>query len=305
MKSYAIQAINLNKTFQKKNSIVNALTDFEIYIPKGTIYGLLGPNGAGKSTFINILGGLVKKNSGTVKISDLDIDKYSKETRRRIGIVPQELNIDPFFTPSELLELQAGLYGIKKKNRKTEELLSKVGLLDQRNAYARTLSGGMRRRLLIAKALVHDPEIIILDEPIAGVDVELRHSLWGYVKELNKNGKTICLTTHYLEEAENLCEFITIINNGKVIKTDSKKNLIELITNKTVSFEIKNKIKIPKELKIFNPKIVNNLLILDYDKTKSSLSNIIKLLDKNKIEYTEISTSEGDLEDVFVKLTSK
>ena len=204
-----------------------------------------------------------------------------------------------------MLEFQAGLYGIKKKERKTEEILTKVGLLDQKNAYARTLSGGMRRRLLIAKALVHDPEIIILDEPTAGVDVELRHSLWGYVKELNKNGKTICLTTHYLEEAENLCEFITIINNGKVIKSDSKKNLIELITNKTVSFEIKNKIKIPEELKIYNPKIVNNLLMVDYDKTKSSLSNIIKLLDKNKIEYTEISTSEGDLEDVFVKLTSK
>jgi len=305
MKSYAIQAINLNKTFYRKNTPVKALSNFEINIPSGTIYGLLGPNGAGKSTFINILGGLVRKNSGTVKISNLDIDQYAKETKRRIGIVPQELNIDPFFSPIELLEFQAGLYGIKKKERKTEEILAKVGLLDQKNAYARTLSGGMRRRLLIAKALVHNPEIIILDEPTAGVDVELRHSLWGYVKELNKNGKTICLTTHYLEEAENLCEFITIINNGKIIKSDSKKNLIELITNKTVSFEIKNKIKIPEELKNFNPKIVSNLLMLDYDKTKSSLSNIIKLLDKNKIEYTEISTSEGDLEDVFVKLTSK
>ena len=305
MKSYAIQAINLNKTFNRKNTPVKALSNFEINIPSGTIYGLLGPNGAGKSTFINILGGLVRKNSGTVRISNLNIDQYAKETKRRIGIVPQELNIDPFFSPIELLEFQAGLYGIKKKERKTEEILAKVGLLDQKNAYARTLSGGMRRRLLIAKALVHNPEIIILDEPTAGVDVELRHSLWGYVKELNKNGKTICLTTHYLEEAENLCEFITIINNGKVIKSDSKKNLIELITNKTVSFEIKNKIKIPEELKIFNPKIVNNFLMVDYDKTKSSLSNIIKLLDKNKIEYTEISTSEGDLEDVFVKLTSK
>ena len=236
MKSYAIQAINLNKTFQKKNTIISALNSFEIHIPIGTIYGLLGPNGAGKSTFINILGGLVKKNSGTVKISNLDIDKYSKETRRRIGIVPQELNIDPFFTPNELLELQAGLYGIKKKNRKTEELLSKVGLLDQRNAYARTLSGGMRRRLLIAKALVHDPEIIILDEPTAGVDVELRYSLWEYVKELKKNGKTICLTTHYLEEAENLCEFITIINEGKIIKSDTKTNLLNFFGKKNSYF---------------------------------------------------------------------
>lgn len=304
MKNYAIQAINLNKAFKKKNTIVNALTSFEIYIPKGTIYGLLGPNGAGKSTFINILGGLVKKNSGSVKISDLDIDKYSKETRRRIGIVPQELNIDPFFTPNELLEFQAGLYGIKKKNRKTEELLSKVGLLDQRNAYARTLSGGMRRRLLIAKALVHDPEIIILDEPTAGVDVELRYNLWEYVKELNKNGKTICLTTHYLEEAENLCEFITIINNGKVIISDSKNNLVQLITNKTVTFEIEKIEKIPNELKIYNPKINNNSLVLNYDKSKSSLSNIIKILDNYNINYTEVSTSEGDLEDAFIKLTS-
>ena len=302
MKSYAIQAINLNKTFQKKNSIVNALTNFEIYIPKGTIYGLLGPNGAGKSTFINILGGLVKKNSGTVKISELDIDKYSKETRRRIGIVPQELNIDPFFTPNELLELQAGLYGIKKKNRKTEKLLSKVGLLDQRNAYARTLSGGMRRRLLIAKALVHDPEIIILDEPTAGVDVELRYNLWEYVKELNKNGKTICLTTHYLEEAEKLCEFITIINEGKIIKSDTKKNLLNFFGKKTVIFELDNKINIPKELNIYEARIEKNKLIVNYDKNKTKLSNIIKILNQNNITYDEISTKESDLEDIFIKL---
>ena len=302
MKKYAIQAINLNKTFQKKNAIVNALSGFEIYIPKGTIYGLLGPNGAGKSTFINILGGLVKKNSGTVKISDLDIDKYSKETRRRIGIVPQELNIDPFFTPNELLELQAGLYGIKKKNRKTEELLSKVGLLDQRNAYARTLSGGMRRRLLIAKALVHDPEIIILDEPTAGVDVELRYNLWEYVKELNKNGKTICLTTHYLEEAENLCEFITIINKGKIIKSDTKTNLLNFFGKKTVIFELDNNINIPKELNIYETKIEKKKLIVNYDKNKTKLSNIIKILNQNKITYNEISTKESDLENVFLKL---
>ena len=302
MKNYAIQAINLNKTFQKKNEIVNALSSFEIYIPKGTIYGLLGPNGAGKSTFINILGGLVKKNSGSVKISDLDIDKYSKETRRRIGIVPQELNIDPFFTPNELLELQAGLYGIKKKNRKTEELLSKVGLLDQRNAYARTLSGGMRRRLLIAKALVHDPEIIILDEPTAGVDVELRYNLWEYVKELNKNGKTICLTTHYLEEAENLCEFITIINKGKIIKSDTKTNLLNIFGKKTVIFELDNNINIPKELNIYETKIEKKKLIVNYDKNKTKLSNIIKILNQNKITYNEISTKESDLENVFIKL---
>ena len=237
-----------------------------------------------------------------MKISDLDIDRYSKETRRRIGIVPQELNIDPFFTPNELLELQAGLYGIKKKNRKTEELLSKVGLLDQKNAYARTLSGGMRRRLLIAKALVHDPEIIILDEPTAGVDVELRYNLWEYVKELNKNGKTICLTTHYLEEAENLCEFITIINEGKIIKSDTKTNLLNFFGKKTVIFELDNNINIPKELNIYETKIEKKKLIVNYDKNKTKLSNIIKILNQNKITYNEISTKESDLEDVFIKL---
>ena len=183
-----------------------------------------------------------------------------------IFYVFQELNIDPFFTPNELLELQAGLYGIKKKNRKTEELLSKVGLLDQRNAYARTLSGGMRRRLLIAKALVHDPEIIILDEPTAGVDVELRYNLWEYVKELNKNGKTICLTTHYMEEAENLCEFITIINKGKIIKSDTKTNLLNIFGKKTVIFELDNNINIPKELNIYETKIEKKKLIVNYDK---------------------------------------
>ena len=176
--NFSIEALNVNKTYQKKNEKIDALIDFNINIPKGSIYGLLGPNGAGKSTFINILGGLVKKNSGNIKICNIDIDNNAKESRKKIGIVPQELNIDPFFTPIELLELQAGLYGVRKKNRRSEEILYNVGLLNQRNAYARTLSGGMRRRLLVAKALVHNPEIIILDEPTAGVDVDLRNNLW-------------------------------------------------------------------------------------------------------------------------------
>ena len=235
--NYSIEATNVNKVYSKKGSgEINALKDFSIKIKKGSIYGLLGPNGAGKSTFINILGGLVKKNSGLIKVAGIDIDINAKESRRRIGIVPQELNIDPFFTPIELLELQAGLYGVKKKNRKSEEILSNVGLLKQKNSYARTLSGGMRRRLLVAKALVHDPEIIILDEPTAGVDVDLRSSLWKYIKELNALGKTICLTTHYLEEAENLCDFITILNYGKIIKNDTKENLLNLIGKKNCNF---------------------------------------------------------------------
>ena len=216
--NFSIEANKVNKTYKRKNLEIEALKDFNINIPKGSIYGLLGPNGAGKSTFINILGGLVKKNNGEIKICGIDIDINAKNSRKKIGIVPQELNIDPFFTPIELLELQAGLYGVSKKDRRSDEILSNLGLLEQRNAYARTLSGGMRRRLLVAKALVHNPEIIILDEPTAGVDVDLRNNLWKYVRELNKQGTTICLTTHYLEEAENLCDFITIINNEKLSK---------------------------------------------------------------------------------------
>ena len=306
MDTYAIQASNLNKVFKKRSSnIVKALIDFEIKIPKGSIYGLLGPNGAGKSTFINILGGLVKKDTGQIIIEGLDIDKFSKQTRQKIGIVPQELNIDPFFTPLELLELQAGLYGIRKKDRRTEEILSKVGLLDQKDAYARTLSGGMRRRLLVAKSLVHDPDIIILDEPTAGVDVDLRQNLWKYIRELNDSGKTICLTTHYLEEAEKLCEIITIINKGKVIKTDTKNNLLNLMGTKTVIFELTNYNTIPDELNIYNPKLNENKLIINYDKNKKTLSEIIKVLDKNNITFNEISTEESDLEEIFVKLIKK
>ena len=199
---YSIEANNVNKTFKRKNIAIKALNDFKIKIKKGSIHGLLGPNGAGKSTFINILGSLVKKDTGNIKICGVDIDKNLKLAKFKIGIVPQELNIDPFFTPLELLELQAGLYGIPKKKRKTEEILNNVGLLDKKNAYARTLSGGMRRRLLVAKALVHSPQMLILDEPTAGVDVELRSSLWKYIKKINKQGTSICLTTHYLQEAE-------------------------------------------------------------------------------------------------------
>jgi len=301
--NFSIEALNVNKTYQKKNEKIDALIDFDINIPKGSIYGLLGPNGAGKSTFINILGGLVKKNSGNIKICGIDIDNNAKESRKKIGIVPQELNIDPFFTPIELLELQAGLYGVKKKNRRSEEILSNVGLLNQRNAYARTLSGGMRRRLLVAKALVHNPEIIILDEPTAGVDVDLRNNLWNYFKELNKKGTTICLTTHYLEEAENLCDYIIIINKGKIIKNDTKKNLLNLIGTKTVSFFLDQKYPIPESLKKYNANInSNNNLILNYDKKDTQLKEIIDLLNKEKISFNEINTYESDLEDVFLNL---
>ena len=304
--NFSIEAVNVNKTYDKNNSKINALTNFNIEIPKGSIFGLLGPNGAGKSTFINILGGLVKRNSGKIKICGIDTELNAKQSRQKIGIVPQELNIDPFFTPIELLELQAGLYGVNKTNRKSEEILFNVGLLDQKNAYARTLSGGMRRRLLVAKALVHSPEIVILDEPTAGVDVDLRNSLWKYIKKLNSEGTTICLTTHYLEEAENLCNFITILNKGKIIKNDTKKNILNLIGNKTINFTLDKNYKIPETLKKFNAKIdSNNSLVLNYDKKFTELKEIIEILNKEKIIFKEINTYESDLEDVFLDLIKK
>ena len=303
---FAIQAKDVNKTFKKKTHLVEALVDFNIEIPKGSIYGLLGPNGAGKSTFINILGGLVRKDSGNINICGINTDTQAKESRKKIGIVPQELNMDPFFTPYELLELQAGLYGVRKKDRRTEEILSKVNLLDQRNSYARTLSGGMRRRLLVAKSLVHNPEIVILDEPTAGVDVELRKKLWKYVKELNNNGTTICLTTHYLEEAENLCDYITIINDGKILKSDTKDNLLNIIGKKNVIFILEtNKSIIPDALKKFNPVLNENQMIINYDKKTTKLKEIINILNENKILFSEINTSESDLEDIFLELTKK
>ncbi len=299
---YSIEAKKVNKTFNKNQSQIDALLDFDIKIVKGSIHGLLGPNGAGKSTFINILGGLVKKNNGSISICGIDIDQNPKLSKFKIGIVPQELNIDPFFTPQELLELQAGLYGISKKNRKTEEILFNVGLLEQKNAYTRTLSGGMRRRLLVAKALVHSPEMLILDEPTAGVDVDLRSSLWNYIKKINKEGTTICLTTHYLQEAEELCDRITILNNGLVIQDDTKKNLLNYISKKTVSFILDTKANIPNELKGLKPLIKENKLIISYDKDKTSLKSIIDTLNKNKISFKEINTYESDLEDVFLEI---
>lgn len=303
---FSIEAKKVYKRYKGKESDSNALTDFNLSIPKGSIYGLLGPNGAGKSTFINILGGLVKKSSGEINICGINIDSDAKESRKKIGIVPQELNIDPFFTPIELLELQAGLYGVFKKNRKSEEILFNVGLLEQKNSYARTLSGGMRRRLLVAKALVHDPEIIVLDEPTAGVDVNLRNSLWDYIKRLNEKGTTICLTTHYLEEAENLCDYITIIDKGRVIKNDTKDNLLNLIGKKTVSFILENKInEIPSSLNKFNVSLGDNQLTVSYDKNIIQLKTIIEILNVNKIMFSEINTYESDLEDIFLDLIKK
>ena len=299
---FSIEAIKVNKIYKKKNKRIDALNNFNINIKKGSIYGLLGPNGAGKSTFINMLGGLVLKTSGSIKICGIDIDKNSKLSRTKIGIVPQELNIDPFFTPIELLELQGGLYGVAKKNRKSEEILFHLGLEEQKNSYARTLSGGMRRRLLIAKALVHNPDVLILDEPTAGVDVELRKNLWHYIRKLNKGGMTICLTTHYLEEAQELCDYITILNKGKIIKSDTKINLLNLVGKKTIRFILDKDYQLPNKLKIYEASIKNNMLTLSYKKNKIDLQIIINILNENNIIFKEIDTYENDLEDIFIDL---
>ena len=301
----ALEAKGLNKIYQSKNGLeINALIDFNINVPKGKTYGLLGPNGAGKSTFINILGGLVLKNSGQVKICGVDLDLNLKKSRKLIGIVPQEINMDPFFTPFELLELQAGLYGVKKKYRKTIEILKKVGLDEQKNYYARSLSGGMKRRLLIAKALVHSPRVVILDEPTAGVDVELRQNLWQYVKELNKDGVTVLLTTHYIHEAEQLCDYISIINKGKIIVSDEKNNILNIISKKTVTFLLDKEPKtIPNELKEYNATINEKSISVNYDKNKTKINEIINILKRNNLIFNEIQTFESDLEDIFLELT--
>ena len=299
---FSIEAIKVNKIYNKKDKKIDALNNFNINIKKGSIYGLLGPNGAGKSTFINMLGGLVLKTSGSIKICGVDIDKNSKLSRTKIGIVPQELNIDPFFTPIELLELQGGLYGVAKKDRRSDEILFNLGLAEQKNSYARTLSGGMRRRLLIAKALVHNPDVLILDEPTAGVDVELRKNLWHYIRKLNKNGMTICLTTHYIDEAQELCDYITILNKGKIIKSDTKINLLNLVGKKTVRFILDKDYPIPNKLEVYDASIKNNILTLSYEKNKVDLKIIINILNENNIIFKEIDTYENDLEDIFIDL---
>ena len=303
----AISVKNLNKIYGK-NSLSEkvALDNINLDIPKGSIFGLLGPNGAGKSTFINILADLVKKTSGDVNVLGVDHEKDLKKVKSSMGIVPQELNIDPFFTPYELLEIQAGLYGVPKKNRKTNQILKMLDLSDKSQAYARTLSGGMRRRLLIAKAMVHDPEILILDEPTAGVDVELRSNLWDNIHLLKSNGKTIILTTHYLHEAEELCDYIAIINKGKLIACDTKENIKSFINNKkiTISYKPKDNFDI-SELKKMDLNIVynENCIVINYVPNEIDFDKILLKIQKAGIEVLDMKIKESNLEDVFLKLT--
>ena len=305
-KQNVISIKNLNKIYFKNSSkSINALNNLNLEVKEGEIFGLLGPNGAGKSTFINILAGTTVKSSGAVNVWGFDLDRNPRQVKASIGIVPQEVNVDPFFTPEELLDLQAGLYGVKKKDRITNTILNLVSLEKQTKSYTRSLSGGMKRRLLVAKALVHQPPIVILDEPTAGVDVELRNNLWENVKLLNKQGVTIILTTHYLIEAEKMCNRIGILNNGNLVALDSTNNLLKRIQTKKVTFFVKDKVKISnnsfKSLNIFEN--TSNKLVVSYEKSKLSISDLIGFINKQNINIFDILTDDGDLEDVFVRLT--
>ncbi len=297
---------NLNKVYTKNGSKqTHALNNLNLEVKEGEIFGLLGPNGAGKSTFINILGGSVVKTSGEVNVWGFNLDKNPRQVRASIGIVPQEVNFDPFFSPRKLLELQAGLYGVREKDRITDTILKLVSLEKQADSYARSLSGGMKRRLLVAKAMVHQPPIIILDEPTAGVDVELRTTLWENVRSLNKQGVTTILTTHYLEEAEKMCDRIGILSDGNLVALDTTKNLLQRIQTKVVYFTTDKKINI-KDKFFDSLKIISNeenKLVLSYEKSRISIDKIITEIKKQDVIIQDISTDDGDLEDVFLRLT--
>jgi ABC-2 type transport system ATP-binding protein len=296
---------NLKKIyFNKQTGDTHALNNLNLDVKEGEIFGLLGPNGAGKTTFINILSGTVMKTSGNVNVWGFDLDKNPRQVRASIGIVPQEVNLDPFFSPRKLLELQAGLYGIPAKDRITDTILKLVSLEKQANSYARSLSGGMKRRLLVAKALVHQPPIIFLDEPTAGVDVELRKNLWENVKMLNNQGVTVILTTHYLEEAEEMCGRIAILNKGNVVALDSTKNLLDKIQTKKVTIKTDKKVDI-KDGDLESLKVISNVkneISVSYEKSKIYIEELTNLIKKNNVKIRDISTDDGDLEDVFLRL---
>ena len=307
MNKFALAVENLTKVYSspKTKKHNKALNELSFEVRQGEVFGLLGPNGAGKTTFLSILGGTVVKTSGKVNVWGFDLDQNPRQVRASVGIVPQEVNLDAFFSPKKLLELQAGLYGISKENRITDLILKMVSLQDKANAYSRSLSGGMKRRLLIAKAMVHQPPILILDEPTAGVDVELRNNLWENVKALNKEGVTIILTTHYLIEAQEMCDRIAIINKGNLVALDTTKKLLERIKTKKINFKVKN-IELNKNLmmKDINFKINSeNSILVTYEKNSLDFGEIINYLNENNIKIEDISTEDGDLEDVFVQLT--
>ncbi len=302
----AIKIEKLTKIYSKKSSNeIKALYNLNLEVKEGEIFGLLGPNGAGKTTFLNILAGTVIKNSGSVNVWGYDLDKNPRQVRSSIGIVPQEVNLDAFFSPKKLLELQAGLYGIPKIDRITDTILKLVSLEKQANSYARSLSGGMKRRLLIAKAMVHRPPILVLDEPTAGVDVQLRKNLWSNVKSLNKQGVTIILTTHLMYEAEEMCDRIAILNKGNLVTLDTTENLLDRIKTKKIIFKVKkiNKIN-PQDLNgIKFSYSSNNKITALYERKKHKIDEIINKIKNSGMEIYDISTDEGNLEDVFIDLT--
>ncbi|MCW9033264.1 MAG: ABC transporter ATP-binding protein [Rhodospirillales bacterium] len=307
MSDFAVETVELSKTYAGRGKLPpkKALNNVSLAIPKGSFFGLLGPNGAGKSTLINILAGLVNKTSGEARIWDHDIESDMRAARRAIGIVPQELNIDPFFTPRESLEVQAGMFGVPKKSRRTEEILKQVGLLDKADAYARTLSGGMRRRLLVAKAMVHAPKVLVLDEPTAGVDVELRHQLWESVKEMNAQGTTVMLTTHYLEEAEQLCDRIAIINHGEMIACDTKDALLGRLDAKELTVIVNEDVcEVPEGLKQFNvERRPGNRFFFKYRPSQTQIRDILRAVNEAGLSILDLTTAETDLEDIFLSLT--
>jgi ABC-2 type transport system ATP-binding protein len=303
MTDSAISIRDLEKTYAGGK---RALDKVSLEIPRGSIFGLLGPNGAGKSTLINILAGLVRKSGGTANIWGFDIDEHPRNAKASIGIVPQEILFDSFFTPFETLELQAGLYGVPKARRRTMELLRAVRLDDKAHAYSRTLSGGMKRRLLIAKALVHTPPVLVLDEPTAGVDIELRAQLWEYVRELHAGGTTVVLTTHYLEEAEALCDRIAIVNDGRIVANDLTSTLLATAQDKILVVTVDADLG-PLPSGLGERAVVKNsrTLSITYDKRDQQAGDLLHRLTAAGIGIVDVSTQEADLEDVFLKLTRR
>jgi ABC-2 type transport system ATP-binding protein len=304
----AIRIDALSKTYAGKGTEPKpALNAVSFDVPRGQIFGLLGPNGAGKSTLINILAGLVVKTSGEVTIWGFDVDEHPRNAKRSIGVVPQEIIFDPFFTPRETLEIQAGLYGIPPGERQSDELLAAMHLTDKANAYSRTLSGGMKRRLLVAKAMVHSPPILVLDEPTAGVDVELRRQLWNYVRQLNQQGVTIVLTTHYLEEAEELCDRIAIINHGRVIANEPTRELVSKAQEKAVVVTFDRDItEVPTNPSFDNIALIDERsLEITYRKDKVNAGQVLASLTSEGLAIVDVSTRDPDLEDVFLSLTAE
>ena len=307
MNKFALTVENLTKVYSSSKSKKHnkALNELNFEVKQGEVFGLLGPNGAGKTTFLSILGGTVIKTSGKVNVWGFDLDNNPRQVRASVGIVPQEINLDAFFSPKKLLDLQAGLYGITKENRITDLILKMVSLEDKAHAYSRSLSGGMKRRLLIAKAMVHQPPILILDEPTAGVDVELRNNLWENVKALNKEGVTIILTTHYLIEAQEMCDRIAIINKGDLVALDTTEKLLDRIKTKKIKLKVKN-IELNKNLVMkginFEIKSEKSILVT-YEKNSLDFGEIVNYLNANNVKIEDILTEDGDLEDVFVQLT--